>query len=205
MSARSLIQPGRRGGWWGIAFVILLLVSAGMISLPTAAFAGQSIVDFYSAHRQIVVWQQIIGALALVPLLAFVAAIRQHGRWLLPAAALVVAAELASNLVPLAIALSSPSAELAHSLTVVEDVADAALFGAIAFFVLAATSTEPAWVRALAAAVALVSLVRALASPLGVTALDVAAPVAFIGFVILLSIRLLGGYGPAHRLGSSNP
>ena len=205
MSARSLIQPGRRGGWWGIAFVVVLLVSAGMISLPTAFSAGQSIVDFYSAHRQIIVWQQIVGAMALVPLLAFVASIRQRGRWLLPASALFVAAELVTNLVPLAIALMSPSAEVARTLTQVEDLADAALFVAIALFALAATTVETTWVRALAAAVALVSVARAVAGPLGLTALDVVAPVAFIAFVILLSVRMLSGLGPVRRVETSNP
>jgi hypothetical protein len=213
MSARFLLKPGRKGGWWGIAFVIALLVSAGMVSLPTAAEHGTNISDFYSAHRQIIIWQQVVGALALLPFLAFVAAIidriratgRQPSGWLIPASALVVAAELATNVVPIALVLASqPSADLAHTLTLVEDLADSALFASIAAFVLAASSAETSWVRALTALVALASVARAVASPLGLTALDTAAPLAFIGVVVLLSIRMLAGAGPARRLEAPN-
>lgn len=214
MSARFLLRPGRKGGWWGIAFVLVLFVSAGMISLPTAAEPGTSINDFYSAHRQIIIWQQVVGALSLLPFVAFVSAIidrvraagRQPSRWLIPAAALVVAAELATNIVPMAMVLAShPSADLAHTLTLVEDLADSALFASIAAFVLAASTAEPSWVRALAALVAAASLARAIASPLGLPALDAAAPIAFIGLVVLMSIRILSGAGPARRVEAKNP
>jgi len=211
---RFLLEPGRKGGWWGIVFVLVLLVGASMVSLPTAAEPGQRIDDFYSAHRQIIIWQQVVGALSLLPFVAFVAAInhrmhvsgRQPSRWLIPAAVLVLAAELGTNLVPLAIALGSrPSADLSHTLTLVEDFSDSALFAAIALFVQAASTGETSWMRALAAAVGLISLARAIGSPLGLAALDVVAPVAFIGFVLLLSIRTLGGLGPARRMETSNP
>ncbi len=213
MIARFLLKPGRKGGWSGIVFVLMLLVSAGMVSLPTAAEPGQRIYDFYSTHRQIIIWQQVVGALSLLPFLAFMAAInhrvhisgQQPSRWLIPAAALVVTAELVTNVAALAIALASrPSADLAHTLTLVEDFADSALFGAIAIFVLAASRGEASGVRALAAAVGLASVARAVGSPFGLTALDVAAPAAFIGFVSLLSIRVLGGLGPARRMETSN-
>jgi len=49
---------------------------------------------------------------------------------LIPAAALLAPVEVITNLVPLAIALASgPSADLAHTLTRVEDISDSALFG----------------------------------------------------------------------------
>jgi dipeptide/tripeptide permease len=211
---RFLLEPGRKGGWSGIAFVVVLLVSAGMISLPTAAEPGQRIVDFYSAHQVIIIWQQVVGAASLGPFIAFVAAIRhwarvngrQPSRWLIPASVLVVVAELATNVVPLTIAFASrPSADVAGTLTRVEDIADSALFAAVALFVLSASTREASWVRAIAAVVALTSLARAVVSPLGLSALDVAAPMAFIGFVILLSIRMLTGRGPARSLATINP
>jgi len=46
-----------------------------MVSLPTAAESGEHIAAFYSAQWQIVVLQQVVGALALVPFFAFVAAL----------------------------------------------------------------------------------------------------------------------------------
>src|SRR5439155_559514 len=80
------------------------------------------------------------------------------------------AAELATNLPPLALAaLPAPSPATAHTLTLVTDLADVALFVAIAVFALVAALAEPSWVRVAGLAVAAVTLVRAVASPLGVT------------------------------------
>ena len=113
-------------------------------------------------------------------------------RWLILAGLLLGAAELATNLPPLALAaLPNPSPATAHTLTLVADLADAALFVAIAAFSLVAALAEPSWVRSVGLAVAAVTLVRAVASPLGVTTLDAAAPLAFLAFVLLLSVRLL--------------
>ncbi len=194
---------GRKGAWWGVAFVILLLVSAAMVSLPTAAEPGDRIAAFYAAHQQVIVWQQIVGTLALVPFLAFAAALSRwarmdgrRNRWLMPAAGLVALATVATSLVAAAMALMPDlSPALAHQLTVIEDLADAVLFASLAGFVLAASTGAPVWVRALAVLVAIASLARAVLSPFGVTVLDVAAPPAVLAFLLLLSGRLL--FGPA--------
>jgi len=194
---------GRKGAWWGVAFVILLLVSAAMVSLPTAAEPGDRIAAFYSAHHQVIVWQQIVGTLALLPFLAFAAALSRwarmdgrRNRWLMPAAGLVALATVATSLVAVAMALMPDlSPALAHQLTVIEDLADSVLFASLAGFVLATSTGAPAWVRALAVLVAIASLARAVLSPLGVTVLDVAAPPAVLAFLLLMSGRLL--FGPA--------
>ena len=122
---------GRKGAWWGVAFVILLFVSAAMVSLPTAANGGDHIAAFYAAHQLMIVWQQILGAIALLPFLAFAAALSRsarmdgrRNRWLMPAAGLVALATVATSLVAVAMALMpNLSPELAHQLTVVEDLA----------------------------------------------------------------------------------
>jgi len=194
---------GRKGAWWGVAFVILLLVSAAMVSLPTAAEPGDRIAAFYNAHQQVIVWQQIVGTLALVPFLAFAAALSRwarmdgrRNRWLMPAAGLVALATVATSLVAVAMALMPDlSPALAHQLTVIEDLADSVLFASLAGFVLAASTGAPVWVRALAVLVAIASLARAVLSPFGVTVLDVAAPPAVLAFLLLTSGRLL--FGPA--------
>ena len=198
---------GRKGAWWGVAFVILLFVSAAMVSLPTAAYAGDRIAAFYAAHQMVIVSQQIVGTVALVPFLAFAAALSsraqlggQRNRWLMPVASLVALANIATNLVPLVIALMpSMSPDLAHQLTEVEDLADSVLFASLAGFVLAASTGAPFWVRGLAVLVATSGLARAVMSPLGVSALDVAAPLAVLAFVVLLSARLLFSPSPRHR------
>lgn len=198
---------GRKGAWWGVAFVILLFVSAAMVSLPTAAEPGGHIAAFYNAHQQVIVWQQIVGTLALLPFLTFAAALSrwarldgQRNRWLMPAAGLVALATVATSLVPLAMALTPDlSPDHAHQLTVVEDLADSVLFASLVGYVLAASTGAPVWVRALAVLVAVASLARAVLSPLGVTVLDVAAPMAVLAFVVLLSSRLLFSPLPRHH------
>src|ERR1700730_16343975 len=84
----------RRGGWWGIAFVLAIVVVVAGVSLPTAASSGEHIRAFYAAHAQLIIVQQILEILALVLFVGFVVALQRRlggGRWLLAAAALVVA------------------------------------------------------------------------------------------------------------------
>src|SRR5207245_10572785 len=80
---------------------------------------------------------------------------------------------------------------LSHHHTLVEDLAVSVLFASLAGFVLATSTGAPGWVRALAVLAAIASLARAVLSPFGVTVLDFAAPLAVLGFVVLLSGRLL--------------
>jgi len=204
---------GRKGAWWGVAFVILLLVSAAMVSLPTAAEPGDRIAAFYNAHQQVIIWQQIVGTLALLPFLAFAAALSRWARtdglrirWLMPAAGLVALATVATSLVAVAMALMPDlSPALAHQLTVIEDLADSVLFASLAGFVLATSTGAPVWVRALAVLVAIASLARAVLSPFGVTVLDVAAPPAVLAFLLLMSGRLLFGPAPGRHAAEAGP
>jgi hypothetical protein len=204
---------GRNGAWWGVAFVILLFVSAAMVSLPTASEGGERIARFYAAHKQLILWQQVVAVLAVLPLLAFAASLsswaRSNGRpnrWLMPVAWLVALASVVTSLVPLAMVLmANLSPGLAHQLTVVEDIADAALFGSLAAFVVAASTGAPVWVRAPAFLVAIAAVARAIMSPVGVTALDFVAPMAVLVFVVLLAARLFFSQSPRHRAAEAVP
>jgi len=204
---------GRKGAWWGIVFVILLFVSAAMVSLPMAADGGERIAAFYAAHKQLIVWQQIVGVLAVLPLLAFAASLsswaRSNGRanrWLMPAAGIVALASVVTSLVPLAMSLmANLSPDVAQQLTVVEDLADAVLFASLAAFVLAASIGAPIWVRGPAYLVAIAAIARAVMSPLGVTALDFVAPMTVLVFVVLLAARLFFSPSPRHQAAEAVP
>ncbi len=139
-----------------------------MVSLPTSAQSGERIAAFYIAHGELIVLQQIVGVAALGAFIAFALSLRPS-RWLRPALWLFAVTELATNVIPLVMEASNPRADTAHMLTVAEDIADSALFIAIAVFVAAATMTQP----------------------VGFTALDVVAPLAFVAFVIVLSVKSL--------------
>ena len=187
----SFFGTRRAAGVWGIAFVVLLVVSAAIVSLPTASESSDRIASFYKAHGQLIVIQQVLGAIALVPLTAFILSLRSN-RWLRPALVVFAAVELVTNVVPLVILAA---ADRATSLTLVEDLADSALFAAIAVLVVAATLAEPVWLRAVAVLVAGTCALRAILAPLGVSALDALAPLAFVALILLLSIRVLAGAG----------
>src|SRR6266550_1480539 len=177
-------------GAWGIAFVVLLLVSAAMVSLPTAAESGERIAAFYSAHGQVITVQQVVGIVALAAFIAF-ALSRPPNRWLRLALWAFVVSELVTNVVPLIIVATKPAPDAAHSLTLVEDLADSALFLSVALFVVAETLTQPRWLRAASYLVAAACGIRAEESPFGIAALDQVAPLIFVAFVLVLSIKLL--------------
>ena len=198
MSRRPSWASSPRMGWAGIAFTVLLLTSAAMVTLPTGAMDGARISAFYAAHRELIVVQQLLGALALLPFLAFVGALAgQRGEqpgvrgWLIVSGLLLAAIELATNILPIALTASAPPSDTAHALTVAEDVADALLFVAIAGFVVAASWHDVWWMRALGLGVGVLALSRVVGSLVGVSALDAVVPIVFVGFVVLLSIRML--------------
>ena len=187
-------RSSRRGGWWGVAFVVTLAVSAGMVSLPTSTQSGALIAGFYRAHAAVILVQQVLGVLSLVFFLAFARALGAgRRRWLLVGTVLVAVTEIATNVLPAVLALSNPAPDGAYALTVVEDLADAALFASIAVFSIAATIDQVAWVQVAGLVVAALSVIRAAASPFAVTALDVLAPLAFLVLILILSVRLLIG------------
>lgn len=173
-----------------MVFVVLLLVSAAMVSIPTASTSGEKIVKFYSEHASLIVLQQVVGVVALAAFVLFAISLPRN-RWLMPALAVLAITELATNVVPLVIIASGSSADTAHNLTRVEDVLDDLFSIAIAAFVSAAALGQPVWLRIAAYAVALAGVARAIADPLGFSALDVIAPLAFVAFVLVFSVKLL--------------
>ena len=184
----------RRGGWWGVAFVVTLAVSAGMVSLPTSAQSGAQIAGFYRAHGSVILLQQLLGVLSVVFFLVFAVALGAgRRRWLLVGTVLVAITELATNVLPVVLALSNPTPDGAYALTVAEDLADAALFASVAVFSVAATIDQVAWVQVTGLVVAALAVIRAAATPFAITALDLVAPLAFIALILILSVRLLIG------------
>ena len=195
----------RRGGWWGVAFVVTLFVAAAMASLPTSAKSGAQISAFYRAHATVILVQQVLGVLTLVFFLAFARALGAgRRRWLLVGTLLVAISQLATTIPPLILVLTNPSPDVAFALTVVEDLADAALFMSIAVFSVAATIDQVAWVQLSGLVVAALSVIRA-ASPFGITSLDFVAPLAFLALILILSVRLLLAAMPPRSTAAANP
>jgi len=161
-----------------------------MVSLPTAALGGERIAAFYAAHAQLIVIQQVVGLVALAAFVLFALSLPPN-RWLRPTLWIFVAVELATNIVPAVIVAAAGSPDAAHTWTIVEDFADALFSIAIALFVAAATLAQPLWVRILGYAVAAVNVLRGVGDPFGFTALDAIAPLAFVAFMVVFSVKLL--------------
>ena len=175
---------------WGIVFVVLLLTSAAMVTVPTAAMSGEQIVAFYKAHATLIVVQQLIGLVALGAFIAFALSLPRN-RWLVPSLVAFVVLELVTNVVPLVILAVGSSPDTALTLTRVVDDADAVFSITIAAFVAAASLNQPIWLRIAAYVVALANVARGIADPLGITALDAIAPLLFVAFVLVFSVKLL--------------
>ncbi len=187
----------RRQGWWGIGFAVMLLVAGGMVSIPTADDPGAAIVAFYSGHGSVVIAAQVVGLLALVPFVMFAFALARRASpgsaapRIVSASTLVVLTELATVVPPLVLALGTPTPSMAHAWTFAADLTDAALFVALGLFVLATVPRRPVWVRWFGVAVSVMAFVRAAVSPLGSSALDAVAPIAFIVYVVTLGVLML--------------
>jgi len=184
----------RRGGLWGIAFVVTLFVAGAMVSLPSARRTGREIATFYAAHTGVILVQQVLGVVTLAFFLAFALALgARPRRWLLVGTALLAISELVTNIVPVIVALTNPGPDGAHAWTVIEDLADEALFISIAVFSVAATVEELGWVRLAGLMAAAISLLRVVLTLFDVAALDALAPITFLILILILSVRIFMG------------
>src|SRR5438552_11849505 len=159
-------MDGRRAGWPGIAFVVLLLLQAGMANIPTLHTPLARIQRFYANHGGIIVVAQVIAIVASVVFLLFVwtlavqLASGSARRRLRASGTLVAAVSVATAVPPLLLALAkAPSPSTAHAFTRGADVTDAILFAAIALFPSElARDVANGWLRAVALVVARIAV-----------------------------------------------
>ncbi|HEY0642945.1 MAG TPA: hypothetical protein VGD39_05980 [Nocardioides sp.] len=191
----------RRGGAWGLAFVVLLLVGAGMASVPGGQDSVAQVRRFYGEHTGVVLLSQLVELLATLPLVLFVRAladstlVRSRRDALLAGGALVVASVL--TLVPpllLVVLHDRASDGQVHALAVLSDLTDVLLFATItAFAACAWAGGGPGWFRWSALLVAVAAAARALEILFGGALLEVVAPVAFILLAVASSVLLMRG------------
>jgi hypothetical protein len=193
------LAPGRRPGWAGVAFVILVLFSAGVASVPGGKDPTRVIEDFYSGGTTIIVVAQVLGLLAAAGFALFTWALSAHpeASWARPVrlTGYAVAAAAALTAVPvlwLCIVVRTAPASTVHRLATLSDLSDVLLFGSVGLFATSvADAADARWLRLLSGAAAGVGGARALFLLLGSPLLGLLAPLSFITLVLALSIACL--------------
>jgi hypothetical protein len=192
---------GRAAGGWGWAFTVLLLLSAGMASVPGSSDAVSTVRTFYTAHAGVIIAAQVMSLLASATFVLFTLTLRQRGSerrtglGRLEAAGLAVAAASVLTVVPplwLTVVADSASSSGVHRLAVASDLVDVVLFLTIgAFGAVLAAAASASWFKGLSAVVAVLALARAVESLLGSKLLELAAPLTFVALVVLVSTLVL--------------
>jgi len=181
---------------WGAVFVVLLLISAGMVTVPGHQDRVAFVREFYEAHRTVIVTAQVIGVVSSAAFLAFALGLQRQDwvgrRPLVGLSGVAVAAAGALACVPplvLCVVASSAAAGAISGLATASDLVDVALFAAIAFFAGSVViAVNRVWVRALAALVAVVCALRAVFVLIGEATLELLAPMAFLVLIVSLAI-----------------
>jgi len=195
----------RRAGGWGLAFTALLLVGAGMASVPSGSESVAAVRGFYTAHAGVVAVAQAFGLLAAAAFVPFALHLRPRldgapRLGALETAGLAVASAAALTAVPplwLAAVARGAGSRRVHQLAVASDLSDVVLFGVIAVFVgTLAAAAAAGWLRVLSCATAVLAAARAVELAVGSGRLEVVAPVAFVGLVVLASGAVLARRSP---------
>ena len=200
--ARSHTDAGRAASnrstaYLGLGFVLLLLVSAGMVTVPGDREGVAFVRDFYRDNGGVIATAQVIGLVAAGAFLGFARGLQRGdvvvgggGPWILASGFAVAGAAVLTAVPPLLLLVAARSweANTVSSLAMASDLADVALFTSIAAFALAvAASVKSTWVRAVSAVVIPLSMVRAALLLAGSETLELVAPMTFIGLVLCLA------------------
>ena len=184
-------------------FAVLLLVSAGMVSVPGGSDTTSDVRVFYESNAALIVVAQLVGLLAALSFTPFAMALQQRGThdqvttgapWVGRSGLAVTGAAIVTA-VPvlwLVAVVKKAGNTLVNNLAYASDLTDVVLFMAIAAFgaaILRAASVG--WLRVLAGLVALICAARAGLLLAGSGLLELLAPLAFVLLVLVLSTMAL--------------
>jgi hypothetical protein len=193
----------RTAGWLGVAFLVTLLVSEAVLSLPDEHATASAVAQFYAAHRAFIIVLQIVGMVGS----ALLAACAWRLRRVDPAVGLVGIVLAVVTVVPglitlmIAIVADPNNPTRAGSLNKLEPRGDDALFvGVVLLAAVVAVRLwrRPLWLGILASVVAVCCLLRLVLEAVGATRglLETFAPVAFLLLIAALSGLAFYGYPP---------
>jgi hypothetical protein len=182
-------------------FVVLILIGAGMASVPGGEDSVAQVRHFYEEHTGVILVSLVVELIATVPLVFFILGLAASTlvgakRDALLAGGAMVIASLVTLVPPLVLVLvhdSAPAGQV-HAWAVLSDLTDVLLFATITGFAACGWAGHgPTWFRWLALLVGLAAAVRAVEILFGGDLLEVLAPLGFIVLVVAFSVLLLRG------------
>lgn len=199
----------RTAGWLGIAFLVLLLASEAVLSLPDEHASATTVATFYAAHRAVIIGLQVAGLAASALLALFVWRLRVISPGVAGAGLVLAVTTVAPALITMALAVVADPAHPAAAgrLNEWEPRGDDLLFVGVTLFaatLLPFLGRPPRWLGVLAGLVAVFCLLRfalelLLGQPRG--AVDALAPVSFLILIAGLTWLSFRGLPAAAREG----
>jgi hypothetical protein len=188
-------------GWWFIAFTVLVFIGAAVVSLPASDQPPEVIHPFYSTHRVSITITQVAGLAAAAVLIVVITALLRWvggGPLLVVTGMLVVLANVGTTVPVLWLAYGT-AGTATTSLARWGDWTDDILFLVIGLFAAVLSTVAPGRVlRIVCLLTAVLCTVRGIGGALGLTALNVVAPVTFLAMMVWLGVaRLRAGPGTA--------
>jgi hypothetical protein len=177
---------------WGVGFLVALLVSAGMASVPTGNDTASVVRSFYVDHGMVVLVAQMIGLVAAGAFVMFslqlaAAAQADVRRRLQVTGAAVTTGAVLTAVPPLWLVMTAADATATslHDWARASDLTDVVLFLAVAAFAPAVAVATASWIRPAAAVIGATCVVRAALLATGTDALELLAPLAFMVLVVI--------------------
>jgi hypothetical protein len=195
---------GRSAGAWGWSFAILLLVSAGMVSVPNGSDSMSTIRVFYESNAGLILVAQVVGLCAALTFIPFAIALQRQRRdrdrdptsssWITWSGIAVALAAIltAVPVLWLTAIVDEGDTRVIRRLARAGDLSDCVLFLAIAAFAAALVQAAAvAWLRVAATLVMIASIARAAFLSAGSAFLELVAPLSFVLLVLALSTMTL--------------
>ena len=198
----------RTAGWLGIAFLVLLLASEIVLSLPDEHASAATVATFYAAHRAVIIGLQVAGFAGSALLALFAWRLRVISQRIAVAGLVLAVAALVPALVTLLLAVVADPTHpaTAGTLNEWEPRGDDLLFVGVTLFaatLLPFLGRPPRWLGVLAGIVAVFCLLRFALELLGMPrgAVDALAPISFLVLIAALTWLSLRGLPAATRDG----
>jgi hypothetical protein len=198
--------PDRLGGALAVGFIVLLLATEVVLSLPDEGAPPATVAALYAKHRAFIIVLQLLGFVASALLAAYAWRLRRADRFVGLAGLLVAICSIGPGLITLVIAFVADPADPAAAgrWNRLEPRSDDLLFvGVLIFSIVVAVRLGRAYkiLGAIAVLTGLACLVRLVLELTGTGrgALDAAAPLLFLALVATLAVLSFRGTLTASR------